>query len=167
MFDPVTTAPLSVQVHVVSALAALVLTPVQFWRPGGRALHKQIGYMWVAAMALTSLSSFWIAEIRLLGPFSPIHLLSCFVLCTLVISVAAARRGNIYAHRRWLESCAFWGLGVAGLFTLLPGRRMSETVFAGAEWLGFAAASVLLCAVWLVLRQRVPRHVYAASALMR
>ena len=40
-------------------------------------------------MAAVAISSFWIHEIRLVGPFSPIHLLSIFTPVMLVLAVVA------------------------------------------------------------------------------
>ena len=165
--DAILSAPLAVQIHVIGAVTALALTPVQLWRRPGDITHKQIGYIWVLAMALTSVSSFWIHELRLVGAFSPIHLLSAWVLYSLVCAIRAVRRGDIAAHGRWLRSCAFWGLGVAGLFTLLPGRRMSQLLFPGVELAGFVGMAAGLVACVVVLRLRRPIWAYAASARMR
>jgi hypothetical protein len=44
-------------------------------------------------------------------------------------------------------------LMLAGAFTFLPGRRMSEAVFPGTPWLGLAAMlAVAAAAVWLLWR---------------
>jgi uncharacterized membrane protein len=40
-------------------------------------------------MVVVAASSFWIHEIRLLGPWSPIHLLSIMVLVLLPVAVVA------------------------------------------------------------------------------
>jgi uncharacterized membrane protein len=154
MADLLLSAPVSVQIHVASALVALSLTPVQFWRRVGDRPHRAIGYLWVLAMAATSLSSFWIHDLRLLGPFSPIHGLSAYVLLTLLMAIRAVRRGDIVAHRRMLRDCAFWGLGVAGLFTLLPGRLMGQTLFPDLAWAGFGLAVCLFLGATLAMRLR-------------
>jgi uncharacterized membrane protein len=49
----------------------------------------------VALMALVAISSFWIHEIRLVGPFSPIHLLSIFVLAMLPLAVWRAHTHQV------------------------------------------------------------------------
>ena len=155
MFDPIAAAPFAVQIHLCLALIAAVLTPVQLLRHVGGVGHRRVGYVWVLAMAGTALSSFWIQEIRVLGPFSPIHGLSLYVLCTLFLAIRAVRGGRIDQHRRWLKSCAFWGLGVAGLFTLLPQRRMGQIAIPEEiPWVGFglAATLILFVAWWLSKR---------------
>ena len=66
---------------------------------GGRA-HRIMGYIWVAPMATVALSSFLWHELRLVGAFSPIHLLSIFTLWSLYMAIRAAKDRRINAHRR-------------------------------------------------------------------
>ncbi len=141
-FSPLLTAPTTVQVHVIAALLAVALTPLVLLRRKGDARHKVLGRIWVLAMALTALSSFAIHDIRLIGPFSPIHVLSAFTLYTLGTAIMAARAGNITAHKQSMIG-AMGGLLGAGLFTLLPGRLMSHVVFKGIETEGFLTTLVL------------------------
>ena len=46
------------------------------------------------------ISSFWIHQIRLVGPWSPIHLLSIFTLVMLPLGVWMAHRHQVADHRR-------------------------------------------------------------------
>ena len=80
-------------------------------------------------MAAVALSSFWIHQIRLIGPWSPIHLLSIFTLAVLPLGVWRAHGHRIADHRRIMISIFTGALVVAGLFTLLPGRIMHAVVF--------------------------------------
>jgi uncharacterized membrane protein len=80
-------------------------------------------------MATVAASSFWIHEVRLLGPWSPIHLLSIFTLIMLPIAVWRARRHRVADHRRIMAMTFVGALVIAGLFTLLPGRIMHAVVF--------------------------------------
>lgn len=80
-------------------------------------------------MLVVALSSFWIHEIRLVGPWSPIHLLSIFALAMLVLGVMAARAHNVRRHRITMASIFFGALVIAGLFTFMPGRIMHAVVF--------------------------------------
>src|SRR5262245_64760343 len=72
-----------IQVHAFAAMAAFVLGVVQLAAPKGTLPHRTIGWVWVILLALIAISSFWIHELRLVGPFSPIHLLSIMVLILL------------------------------------------------------------------------------------
>ena len=80
-------------------------------------------------MVSVAISSFWIHQIRLVGPWSPIHLLSIFVLITVPLAVWRAHQHRVADHRRIMVSVFAGGLVIAGLFTLLPGRIMHAVVF--------------------------------------
>lgn len=88
-------------------------------------------------MALTAASSFWITGFGVVGPFSPIHLLSVVTLVGLVTGVRAAIRGQHDGHRQAMTNMAR-GLGAAGLLNFLPGRLTNRIVLDGAGWDGFA-----------------------------
>jgi|SRR4029077_4757938 uncharacterized membrane protein len=93
-------------------------------RPKGTLPHRTAGWIWVGLMAVVAVSSFWIHQIRLLGTWSPIHLLSIFTLSELPIAVWKARHHRVADHRRIMIAIFAGALVVAGLFTLAPGRIM-------------------------------------------
>ena len=126
---PLLQASGTIPLHAVAAMAALALGIVQFAAPKGTLPHRTIGWIWVVLMFAVAISSFWIHEIRLVGPFSPIHLLSIFAPIMLVLAVLHARRHNVSAHRKAMMSIFFGALVVAGLLTFLPGRIMHAVVF--------------------------------------
>ncbi len=97
---PLLDAAPAIPVHAFAAMAAFALGIVQFAAPKGTLPHRTVGWIWVGLMAVVAASSFWIHEIRLLGPWSPIHLLSIFTLIMLPIAVWRARRHRIADHRR-------------------------------------------------------------------
>jgi len=115
--------------HALVALAAMAVGAVQFALPKGTALHRGLGAAWVGAMAFVAGGSFWIHEFRIVGPFSPIHLLSLLTLVTLVGAVRAARRGEVRAHARAMTTLYVLALLLTGAFTLLPGRTMHAVLF--------------------------------------
>jgi uncharacterized membrane protein len=84
---------------------------------------------WAGLMMLVAASSFWIHQIRLWGPWSPIHLLSIFTLTMLPFGVWMAHRHRVVDHRRIMILIFSGALVIAGLFTLLPGRIMHSVVF--------------------------------------
>jgi uncharacterized membrane protein len=118
-----------VQVHAFAAMAAFALGVVQLAAPKGTIPHRTIGWIWVALMAAIAASSFWINGIRLIGPFSPIHLLSIFTLAMLPLAVLHARRHRVERHRKAMTGIFIGALVIAGLFTLLPARVMHAVVF--------------------------------------
>ena len=128
-FEPLLAASPVIQLHAFAALLALILTPVQLIAPKGTASHRLVGYIWVTAMLIVAISSFRIHTIRWLGPWSPIHLLSLWTVVMLPLSVWLARRGEITRHRRAMLVFVIGALGIAGAFTLMPGRIMHAVVF--------------------------------------
>ena len=106
--------------HIAAATGALVFGGATLMMRKGTPAHRLFDRTWVLLMALTALVSF---GIRSNGSFSWIHLLSAGTLAALAASIYAVIRGNIRAHRRGMIS-AYIGLAVAGVFTLLPGRRL-------------------------------------------
>jgi uncharacterized membrane protein len=126
---PLLDAAPAIRLHAFAAIAAFVLGLVQFAAPKGTLPHRTLGWIWVALMVMVAISSFWIHQLRLFGPFSPIHLLSIFTLTMLPFAVWKAHSHQVAAHR-WSMIMMFSGaLVVAGLFTLLPGRIMHDVVF--------------------------------------
>jgi uncharacterized membrane protein len=75
---PLLDAAPAIPLHALAAMAAFALGIVQFAAPKGTLPHRTLGWIWVALMAVVALSSFWIHQIRLFGPWGPIHLLSIF-----------------------------------------------------------------------------------------
>ncbi len=143
MFEPLLSASPAIQIHAFAALAALFVGPLALFRRRRDRLHRAVGYIWVLAMAVTIASSFSVFEIRLVGPFSPIHLLSVLSAYSLVSGLRAARRRDIATHMRTMRALYFWALGIAGLFTLLPGRIMARVLFGEYQGAGFLVVLAL------------------------
>jgi len=80
-------------------------------------------------MVVISVTAFFIHEIQLWGPFSPIHLLAIFTLIMLPLAVRHARRHAVQHHSRTMIGIFTGGLIIAGLFTFLPGRLMNAVAF--------------------------------------
>jgi uncharacterized membrane protein len=126
---PLLEAAPAIPLHAFAAMAAFVLGIVQFAAPKGTLPHRTIGWVWVGLMMSVAASSLWIQQLRLVGPWSPIHLLSLFTLVTVPLGVWRAHRHNVADHRRIMTMIFSGALVIAGLFTLLPGRIMHAVVF--------------------------------------
>jgi uncharacterized membrane protein len=142
--------------HTLAATAALLIGPVAILRRRRDRLHRWAGYAWVAAMVIASGTALGIHEIRLVGPFSPIHLLVGLVAVNLWRAIAAVRAGRIVEHGRTLAQLYIWTMGVAGAFTLLPGRRMNAVLFGGDSWAGFALGAAVLAVLAVVIWRAQP-----------
>ena len=128
---PLTNAPVPIQLHAYAALAAFALGIVQLAAPKGTIPHRALGYLWLSLMLGVAVSAFWIHEIRLWGPWSPIHLLAIYTLAMLPLGLYFARGHNVRGHQRTMLGLFFGALIIAGAFTLLPGRLMHKVVFGG------------------------------------
>jgi uncharacterized membrane protein len=130
----VTLAPLlnaspAIQIHAFAAMAAFALGVVQLSAPKGTLPHRSLGWVWVVLMVLVAGSSFFIHQLRMWGPWSPIHLLAIYVLIMLPLAVLAAHRHAREHHRRAMVGIFIGALVVAGLFTFYPGRIMHAVLF--------------------------------------
>jgi len=72
--DPLLSASQPIPEHAIAALVAMVLGGLQLWGPKGPRNHRTLGYIWVGLMAILVFSGFFIHVLKLVRPFSPIHL---------------------------------------------------------------------------------------------
>lgn len=143
-FDPILAAPPVIQLHIISALVAVVIGPLVLLRRSRDIWHKGLGYAWTMAMGMTALSSFAISAQIGPGPISPVHILSVATLLGLWKGIKAARQRRIAQHQKEIRDIYFWGIGIAGLFTFLPGRRMNIALFGDASFAGFLIMSMVI-----------------------
>jgi uncharacterized membrane protein len=133
---PVTFAPLlaaspSIQLHAFAATGAFLLGAVQLAAPKGTLPHRIVGSVWVLLMLVVGITAFFIHQLRIWGPWSPIHLLAIFTLVMLPVAVWRAHQHAVEQHRRAMLGLFFGGLVIAGLFTFMPGRIMHAVLFGG------------------------------------
>lgn len=151
--EAMTQAYAAIQIHFFFAVLAVFLGAFVLFRKKGTPAHKLAGRAWVFIMAATVLSSFFIAEIRLWGRFSPIHILSVLTAVELVAAVHFARIGQIKKHVSLMVQMYVFGLGIAGSFAFLPDRRLNHVFFGGDSWEGFfLVIGIVLIAILATLR---------------
>ncbi|GAB5447382.1 DUF2306 domain-containing protein [Gymnodinialimonas sp.] len=157
-FEPLATAPAAIQLHLVAAACAILIGPVALYRPRRDLLHKVLGRLWVVAMAVLAVSGLFIeaSVLPLVGPFGPIHLFSVWALISLVQGMAAILRRDVAKHQAVMRALYWQALGIAGLLTLMPGRRLNAVLFDGTEERGLwvIAAVGLVAAVVIASRLR-------------
>ncbi len=152
--DPIPTAPLMVQIHLICALLAICLGPINIWRRRHDRLHRIFGGVWMVAMFGLATSGLMMSSWSVIGPFNPIHLFSILTYVSLTESIWHLRHRRFAQHGRAMRSLCFQGLGIAGLFTFLPGRTLNETFFQAAPVLGFIATFVVVGGVvWMGWRR--------------
>ncbi|MGZ9722495.1 DUF2306 domain-containing protein [Rhizobium miluonense] len=153
-FEPLLNAPIAIQVHVAAVVPAALLGAYLLLRPKGTPGHRLLGKIWLCLMVITALSSFFIHQINMFYGFSPIHLLSLYVLFGCWGAIVNARNHNIKAHKRIVRGLYFGGIVGAGIFTFIPGRMMNKIVFTGDEIAPFAVlAAIALVLLWAVSKE--------------
>jgi len=148
--------PLVIQIHTLAAIFALIVGPIAIWRKRRDIWHRVAGMAWIVLMLIVATSAWFIHGIKLVGPFSPIHLFSLLVYYSLLQAIRHLRAGRYHAHGKAMRSLYLQSLGIAGIFTLLPGRRMSMLLFGDHVLLAVCAMAVLGCAL-IYLLWRKPR----------
>jgi uncharacterized membrane protein len=126
---PLLNAAPAIQLHAFAAMAAFGLGAVQLAAPKGTLPHRTAGWIWVVLMVIVATTSFWIHDLRVWGPWSPIHLLSIFTLAMLPLAVVHARRHRVGSHRNAMIAIFTGALVIAGIFTFVPGRIMHAVAF--------------------------------------
>lgn len=150
-FTAFTEASLIIQIHVLAALAAAVIGPLALLRKRKDRIHKVAGYFWIAVMAITALTSFFIWQIRVVALFSPIHILSIITVVGLFQAVYRIKQRDIVGHKRVLWRLYYQAIGLAGLFAFLPNRMMNDLFSFASPWVVFIVAVGVFAAVgWVI-----------------
>jgi uncharacterized membrane protein len=131
--EPLFHAPLAVKIHVATVIPAFFLGTWQiFFSRKGAPLHRALGYIYLALMTVTAITTLFIHALMPNGPFggfSPIHLLVGLTLFGVVGALRGAWTHNIPLHRYSMLGVYIGGLLIAGSLTFLPGRIMHAVVF--------------------------------------
>jgi uncharacterized membrane protein len=116
--------------HLAAACWVLLAGAIQLTRAKGTASHRALGWSWMAALTLVSISSFWLhSHLDVWFGFSLIHLLSIWVLFCVCASIYNVRRGNIRGHRGFAVG-AYIGSIVAGTLAVAgQGRFLHDWLF--------------------------------------
>lgn len=126
---PLLTASTAIQLHVATIIIALIATGFILTMRKGTRIHRYVGWIWASSMMVTSVITFWIDSFDMFYGFSPIHIFSLVVLFNVPYAIISIRRGDVEAHKKAMLGVTIGALGVAGLFTLTPGRIMWEVFF--------------------------------------
>src|SRR5258705_12735396 len=106
-FAPLLQASPGIQLHAYAAMGAFVLGAMQLARPKGTLSHRIVGSIWVLLMLVVSISAFFIHQLRIWGPWSPIHLLALFTLVMLPVAVWRGAQKRVLKRRRGMLGILF------------------------------------------------------------
>lgn len=159
----------AIWVHLIAAVAALLVGALVLWRRKGDRRHRLAGRAWVGLMLVVALSSFLIREQRD-GEFSPIHILSVVTLASLASGLLALRSADrargVRNHHRTMQSLYAFALLIAGGFTFLPERLLGRLVTeAGTVPHMLIAGGMIGGGIVMLVRSYRPRHDPAGSTL--
>ena len=127
-FTPLFTAPLAVQLHVYTALAAIILGLVQFLQPKGTFSHKTMGWVWIVLLAIICLSAFGIRGSLFIGPVSVFHVVALYTLWSLFMGARAALKGDVPNHKSYMIWIFGLSLIVSALLAFAPGALLHDVV---------------------------------------
>ena len=130
-FEQLLGLPVQIYIHLATALFAFGLGLVMFIAPKGTLPHRTLGWIWSVTMLTVAASSLWITGLNGHN-YSPIHLLSGWVLIILPVSLVAARRHKVLLHSRIMTGIFLGGMLIAGSFTFFPGRLLWQVFFGAA-----------------------------------
>jgi uncharacterized membrane protein len=137
---------MAVRIHVISILIAFIASFFIFFNKKGTQPHKAMGWVFVAGMSISAISSFWIPKF---AHFSFIHILSVAVLCWLVSGVWSIRKRppNLYKHMRAMGS-AYISIWIAG-----AGATIRHYIYPGrADYGGIASLIATFIAVPIMIK---------------
>lgn len=119
-------------IHLAAAVWVLCAGGIQLLRTKGTPSHRMLGWSWMLAIVVVSVSSFWLHELRpVFFGLGPIHILSIWVLICVVVSVYSARHDHIIRHRNFAVG-AYLGAVVAGSFAIYGSNRLLHQWLFGA-----------------------------------
>ena len=116
-------------IHLTAACWVLIAGGLQLALKKGTSVHRVVGWTWMLSMLIVAISSFWITGFMdLLWGYSPIHLLSLWVIFCVLMSVHGARFQNLARHKFFAVGAYFGSIGAA-LGALAPGRMLHGIFF--------------------------------------
>jgi uncharacterized membrane protein len=146
-------APLIIQLHVASALPAILIGPFAIFMKTSWRLHKIVGFSWIVAMASLCITGLLIPSYNLavIGHLGPIHLFCFWGLSGIFNGVRYARLGRIAEHRMTLKWTWFGAMGAASLANFLPGRTINRMFFETTPdtgWIVIGVGLAVLVFAW-------------------
>lgn len=117
-----------IKIHLLAALAAIVLGAVLMSVRKGRRFHRVAGWVWVSLVSVVAGSSIFITTLNH-GHWSLLHLFTGWTLLILPLAVMWARRHNVARHRRAMMGLFYGGFAVNLLIAFIPGRALWMIMF--------------------------------------
>ncbi|MCR5878247.1 DUF2306 domain-containing protein [Phenylobacterium sp. J367] len=118
----------AIKIHLLAALAALVLGGLLMAVRKGRRFHRVAGWVWVSLVAVTAGATLFITSLNH-GRWSILHLFTGWVFLMLPLAVIWAKRHNVARHRRTMMGLFYGGFAINLFVALIPGRTLWTLFF--------------------------------------
>lgn len=118
--------------HLVSVVPCIFLGAYGLFGKKGTAIHRTLGKVYMVLMLFTAIISLFMpARVgsQFLHHFGWIHLFSFLTIWTVPTAYTAIKKGKIKSHQRKMVLLYIGAIGIAGGFTLAPGRYLHELFF--------------------------------------
>ena len=118
--------------HLITVVPCIFLGAYGLLGKKGTPIHKTLGKIYMILMLITgTITVFMPADVggRFLNHFGWIHLFSFLTLWTVPTAYLAIRNGKVKKHQRRMILLYIGAIGIAGGFTLAPGRYLHELFF--------------------------------------
>jgi uncharacterized membrane protein len=115
--------PLAIKLHLLGAVAALLLGGVLMTLRKGRLFHRVAGWAWVCLVSLVAGSSLFITSLNP-GKLSILHLFTGWTLLVLPLAVIWAKRHEVARHRRTMMGLFYGGFVINLFIAFIPGRTV-------------------------------------------
>lgn len=112
-----------VRIHLLTAVAALVLGAALMFARKGRTFHRLAGWTWVSLVSVTAGATLFIRNLNH-GNWSLLHLFTAWTLIFLPLAVMAARRHAVARHRRHMMGLFYGGFAINLFIAFIPGRAL-------------------------------------------
>jgi uncharacterized membrane protein len=146
--------PLISQLHIATAIVAIVTGLVMLLQVKGKRLHRRFGYLYVASMVTLNVSSFLI--FGLTGDFSPFHVAAFLSLATVIA-------GFLPVYRRrpvdgWLEMhFQFMAWSYIGLLAAAASEIAVRIPKSPFWWAVIVSSAVIIMAGAMILAHNRPK----------
>lgn len=117
--------PLAIKIHLLGAVAALLLGAVLMSLRKGRLFHRVAGWVWVCLVSVVAGSSLFITSLNP-GKLSILHLFTGWTLIVLPLAVIWAKRHEVARHRRTMMGLFYGGFAINLFIAFIPGRTVWE-----------------------------------------
>ncbi len=132
--EPALSAPLPVQMHLLTVLPAFVIGLwLILFSTKGKLAHRTFGYIYLALMSVTAITTIFVSSNPTGGfyGFSWIHLFIPLTIYGVYGGIRSARAHNMARHKSAMLALFIGALVIAGALTFLPGRVMNQIVTGG------------------------------------